>query len=77
MVGIYWQDTLREALFGKFIFEQNMKFHYMTVQMEQSVLYMVRYCALSFFLLLGLIYGTISMFQKKVASDSENSRVGL
>lgn len=47
VVGIYWQDALRNVLFGKFIFERNTRFHYMTVQIEQSSMYLVRYCALS------------------------------
>ena len=50
VAGIYWQDNLREILFGKFEFIFNHKFHYMTVQIEQSTFYLIRYCALSFVL---------------------------
>jgi len=72
VVGIYWQDTLRESLFGKFVFQTHHRFHYMTVQIEQSTLYLIRYCALSVVLLTGLLYGTFMIFQKKVASEKEN-----
>lgn len=72
VVGIYWWDSLRETLFGKFVFEQNQRFHYMTVQIEQSVFYMIRYCALSVILLAGLIYGIVAMFRAKVTAEKEN-----
>lgn len=69
---IYWQDTLRENLFGRFLFEQSNRFGYMTVQIEQSVLYLIRYCALSFVLLSGLVYGIVLMIQKKVPAERNN-----
>lgn len=71
VVGIYWQDTLRNNLFGKFIFERS-RFHYMTVQIEQSTLYMIRYCALSAVLFAGLLYGTYRMFARKEISEQQN-----
>lgn len=71
VVGIYWQDTLRNNLFGKFIFERS-RFHYMTVQIEQSTLYMIRYCALSAVLFAGLLYGTYRMFVRKEISEQQN-----
>ena len=43
----------------------------MTVQIEQSTLYLIRYCALSVVLLTGLLYGTFMIFQKKVASEKD------
>jgi len=72
VAGIYWQDNLRNVLFGKFIFERNTRFHYMTVQIEQSSLYLVRYCALSVVLSAGLLYGTYRMFCSKATSEKEN-----
>lgn len=72
VVGIYWQDTLRNGLFGKFVFERNTRFHYMTVQIEQSSLYMVRYCALSVVLFAGLLYGTYRMFCSKASFERKN-----
>ena len=72
VAGIYWQDNLRNVLFGKFIFERNTRFHYMTVQIEQSSLYLVRYCALSVVLSTGLLYGTYRMFCSKATSEKEN-----
>ena len=72
VAGIYWQDNLRNVLFGKFIFERNTRFYYMTVQIEQSSLYLVRYCALSVVLSAGLLYGTYRMFCSKATSEKEN-----
>lgn len=72
VAGIYWQDNLREILFGKFEFIFNHKFHYMTVQIEQSTLYLIRYCALSFVLAAGLLYGTFLIFKKKAESEKNN-----
>lgn len=72
VAGIYWQDNLREILFGKFEFIFNHKFHYMTVQIEQSTFYLIRYCALSFVLTAGLLYGTFLIFKKKAKSEKNN-----
>ena len=72
VAGIYWQDALRENLFGRFLFEQSSRFGYMTVQIEQSVLYLIRYCALSFVLLAGLVYGMVLMIQKRVPAERNN-----
>lgn len=71
-VGIYWQDHLRENLFGKILCILHDKFHYMTVQIEQSTFYMIRYCALSLVLAARLVYGTFMMFQKKIMSEKQN-----
>ena len=72
LVGIYWQDDLRKAWFGKIVFEQDKNVSYVTAQMEQSALYMIRYYVLSFFLLVGLFYGFFALVQKKVEIEKEN-----
>ena len=71
VVGIYWQDALRNSLFGKLVFAQS-RFHYMTVQIEQSTFYMIRYCALSAVLFAGLLYTTYRMIRKKEESEKQN-----
>ena len=71
VVGIYWQDALRNSLFGKLVFAQS-RFHYMTVQIEQSTFCMIRYCALSAVLFAGLLYTTYRMIRKKEESEKQN-----
>ena len=72
VVAIYWQDNLREGILGQMEFWYNKKFHYMMVVSEQTTLYMIRHCILCIYLLIGLIYGTIAMFQKKSQTEKKN-----
>ena len=72
VTGIYWEDTLRNGLFGRVVFEQKWNWGYMTVQVEQSTLYLIRYSTLCTILFVGLLYGTIRMFQTKISSERQN-----
>ena len=72
VVGIYWIDPLRDRLFGKYVLELNHKYQYMTVQIEQSTFYLVRYCALSVVLLIGLLYGVYRMLTRRKKEEQEN-----
>jgi len=71
ITAIYWEDTLRALLFGKLTFETN-SFGCMTAQIEQSTLYLIRYCILCMILLAGLLYGIHRMFQTKITSERYN-----
>lgn len=72
VTGIYWEDTLCRELFGKFVFEPNTSWGYMTSEIEQSVLYLIRYSTLCVILCAGLIYGTVKMLQTKIISEKQN-----
>ena len=72
VTGIYWENTLRRSLFGNFIFSENAKYGYMTVRIEQSTLYLIRYSTLSFILFIGLIYGTLRLLRTKLRSERFN-----
>lgn len=71
IAAIYWEDTLRVLLFGKLTFAAN-NIGCMTVQIEQSTLYLIRYCILCMILFAGLLYGIYRMFQAKITSERHN-----
>ena len=75
VIGIYWTDRLRDQFFGRILLVPNARFHFMEVHVEQSTLYMVRYCALSSVLLAGLICAIVKMFKEKVKSDRESMAI--
>ena len=72
VTGIYWQDSAREKLFGSIVLSRDTGWGYMTARVEQSSLYLVRYSALCFILVIGLLYGTIVLFRTKVMAKRKN-----
>ena len=71
-VLVFWEDSLRQTVFGSLQCSRMSRGNFYVVQFEPSLLYRFRYLAFMLLLCASIVYVTVRMLSMKLASERRN-----